>query len=288
MYTIKALLKKGVNILRESNIDNPILDGELILANILGVGRERLIIDRDKILDKDIIDKYLRLIKKRASAMPIQYIVANKEFMALDFQVGEGVLIPRSDTEIVAERAIMLLKGKKAPVIADLCTGSGAIGISLAYYIKDSTLYATDISEKALRYCRKNASKHGVSDRVKILKGDLAKPLFLENLEGEIDVLVSNPPYISKKEMLELPDNISCYEPYLALYGGEEGLDYYRKIIKDAPKLIKKGGILIFEISYNQGNALKEMIERNNCFRGIEIVKDLAGRDRCIYCYLKE
>ena len=286
--TIKSLLKKGVEVLKKAGVENPILDGELILMHVLGVGREKLVINRDDILDKDLIDKYLGLIKECALGKPLQYIIGYKEFMGLDFKVGAGVLVPRSDTEIIVEKIIDLLKGKKAPIIADICTGSGAIGISLAYYIRDSYIYALDISKKALEYCKANAIKNNVIDRLEIIEGDLLKPLYAKALEGEIDVLLSNPPYISKREMEKLPDNIRSYEPHLALYGGEDGLDYYKKIIQGASALIKKGGILIFEISYNYGEILKEIIENTGLFRDIKIEQDLAGKNRCIYCYLKE
>ena len=288
MYTIKSLLRKGVNILKEANIVNPILDGEVILAHVLVVSKEKLIADRETIVSGNDKDSYLKVIYERASGKPVQYITGKQEFMGLNFSVGPGVLIPRGDTEIIVERIIKLLEGKEMPRIADLCTGCGAIGISLAYYIKDSFIYTTDISKTALDYCRCNTAKIGVEKRVKVMEGDLTAPLFSDKLEGELDVLVSNPPYISKKEMDELPVSVGWYEPHLALYGGEEGFDYYEKIIKDAPKLLKEGGILIFEIGYNQGHTIKEMIEKSGFFENIELEKDLAGFDRCVYCFLKE
>ncbi len=288
MYTIKSLLKKGVSILKEANSDNPILDGEVLLAYVLAVSKEKLIADRDSAVSGNDADSYLEVIEERASGKPVQYITGKQEFMGLNFNVGPGVLIPRGDTEIIVERIIKLLEGKETSRIADLCTGCGAIGISLAYYIKDSFLYMTDISKAALGYCRYNAVKIGVEKRIKVMEGDLTAPLFSDKLEGELDVLVSNPPYISKKEIDKLPVSVGRYEPRLALYGGEEGFDCYEKIIKDAPKLLKKGGILIFEIGYNQGHTIKEMIEKAGFFEGIELEKDLAGYDRCVYCFLKE
>lgn len=287
MYTIKGLLKKGVNILRETNIDNPMLDGEVLLMHVLDIDRVGLIRDRDRILEMDFINLYLRLIEERKQGKPVQYITGHQEFMGLDFDVGEGVLIPRPDTEILVERVLELLKGIEKPKIADLCTGSGAIGVSLAYYIKDAYVYATDLSKDALKYCRVNALKNSVMDRLKIFEGNLAEPLFLEGLEGELNALVSNPPYISSGEMESLPTSVRCYEPHLALYGGEEGLDFYEKILKVAPRLLKKGGILAFEIGYNQGEALKKMIKNTGKFADINIEKDLAGFDRCVYCYFE-
>ena len=288
VYAIRCLLKEGVNILKKSATDTPILDSEILLAYALGCSREKLILDWDKQIDGSIARRYLDFIKMRAAGKPVQYITGHQEFMGLDFFVGEGVLIPRPDTEITVLKVLELLKGKKMPKIADLCTGSGAIGVSLAYYIEDSFVYAADISKVALEYCENNAVNNNVMNRMKILNGDLAKPLFIEGLEGELDVLVSNPPYISKREMAELPDSVRYYEPHLALFGGESGLDFYEKILNDAPILLKKGGILIFEIGYNQGKAIKRMIEKTGYFIDINIEKDLAGLDRCVFCYLKE
>lgn len=287
MHTIKSLLRKGVYILKEANIDNPMLDGEVLLMHVLNIDRVGIIRDRDRVLEKDIIDDYLKLIEERKKGKPVQYIVGHQEFMGLDFIVGEGVLIPRPDTEILVEKVLELLKGIKNPKIADLCTGSGAIAVSLAHYIKDSYVYATDISKDALKYCRVNVLKNRVMDRLRILEGDLSEPLFNEGLEGELNALVCNPPYITKKDMESLPASVKFYEPHLALYGGEEGLNFYEKILKDALKLLKKGGILAFEIGYNQGEVLNNMIERLGVFRDIRIEKDLAGLDRCVYCYFE-
>ena len=255
--------------------------------HVLDIDRVGLIRDRDRVLRMDFINLYLRLVEERKQGKPVQYITGHQEFMGLDFAVGEGVLIPRPDTEILVERVLELLKGIERPKIADLCTGSGAIGVSLAYYMKDANVYATDLSKDALIYCRANALNNSVMDRFKILEGNLAEPLFLEGLEGELNALVCNPPYISKREMESLPASVRCYEPHLALYGGEEGLDFYEKILKDAPRLLKKGGILAFEIGYNQGEALKKMINSTGKFTDINIEKDLAGFDRCVYCYFE-
>ncbi len=288
MYTIKTLLKKGADILKEAEIRNHILDGEILLMHVLDVGREKLISNRDDEIEESYVKRYLELIEKRAKKEPLQYIVGYQAFMDLYFQVGEGVLIPRDDTELLVEKTIELLKGKEKPVIADLCTGCGAIGISLAYYIKDSLIYATDISKIALEYCEKNAIMNNVSDRITILEGDLTKPLFEKNLEGELDALVCNPPYISTKEIDDLSIGIKDYEPHIALFGGEEGIDFHIKILEDVSGLLKKDGLLIFEIGYNQGDYLKEYMENMGLFRDITVEKDLEGWNRCIYCFLKE
>ena len=285
MHTLGNVLWEAVKSLKEASIDNPVLDSEVILMHLLNIDRIDIIKNRESVIDRPLVKEFFHLIEERKKGKPVQYIVGQQEFMGLSFSIGPGVLIPRPDTEIVVERTIELLKGKKNIKLADVCTGSGAIAISLAHYLENSYVYATDISKEALKFCKINAKKNYVEDRIKILQGDLLEPLFCENLEGELDVLVSNPPYIDSGDMGDLPDSVRCYEPHLALDGGEKGIDYYKRILKDVPKLLKKEGLLIFEIGYNQGHFLLEMVEELGVFRGIEIEKDLAGLDRCIYCY---
>ena len=167
--------------------------------------------------------------------MPVQYLVQNQEFMGLDFHVEEGILIPRADTEVV-ENAIQYFQERKrisSPLIADLGTGSGAIAVSLASWISHAFVYAVDISEKAIEISKGNAQRHGVSERMRFLRGDLFQPLKAEALEGKLDALVSNPPYIPRREIDNLQKEVAVYEPRLALDGGEDGLDFYRRIIED-------------------------------------------------------
>lgn len=287
-YTIGNLLKEGASMLREAASPSFFLDAELILRYITGFSKVDIIKDRDKILDEDVVQRFFALIEERKKGKPIQYITGHQEFMGIDLCVHNNVLIPRPDTEILVEKVLELLKDKNKPKIVDVCTGSGAIAVSLAHYIPDAFVYASDVSIDAVECCRQNIAKHGLEDRMKLLQGDLLEPLFEEGLEGKLDALVSNPPYISKKDMESLPVSVRCFEPHLALFGGMEGLDFYIRILKGAARLLKKGGILAFEIGYDQGDALKKIIGDQVTFGDIRIEKDLAGLDRVIYCYLEE
>lgn len=287
-YTIGNLLKEGASILKEAGSPSAYLDAQILLCHIAGLSKVDIIRDRDKSLGEDISERFFQLIEERKMGKPIQYITGHQEFMGLDFYVHENVLIPRPDTEILVEKVLQLLKNKENLEIADVCTGTGAIAVSLAYYIPDSFVYASDISHHAVECCRRNIEKHGLESRMKLLQGDLLEPLFEEGLEGRLDALVSNPPYISKNDMETLPLSVRGFEPHLALYGGGEGLDFYIKILKDAARLLKKGGLLAFEIGYDQGPALTKLIEDKGNYKNIRIEKDLAGLDRVVYCNLEE
>jgi len=287
-YTVGSLLREGAAILKEAGSPSPYLDAQILLCHIADFSKVDIIKDRDKLLREEISDSFFHLIDERRKGKPIQYITGHQEFMGLDFYVNENVLIPRPDTEILVEKVIELLKKIDKPVIGDVCTGTGAIAVSLAYYIPDAYVYAADISHHAIECCRMNISKHGLINRMKLLQGDLLGPLFEEGLEGRLDALVSNPPYISKNDMETLPLSVRGFEPHLALYGGEEGLDFYIRILKDAVRLLKKDGLLAFEIGYDQGYAVRKLIEDSGRFKNIEIVKDLAGLDRVVYCNMEE
>jgi len=287
-YTIGNLLREGASILKEAGSPSPYLDAQILLCHIAHISKVDIIKDRDRSLGEDVTHRFFQLIEERRKGKPIQYIIGHQEFMGLDFYVHENVLIPRPDTEILVEKVLELLKNRDKPVICDVCTGTGAIAVSLAYYIPDAFVYASDISHDAIECCRRNIEKHGLANRMKLLQGDLLEPLFEEGLEGRLDALVSNPPYISKNDMETLPLSVRGFEPHLALYGGEEGLDFYIRTLKDAARLLKKGGILAFEIGYDQGSAVRKLIEDSGKFKNIEVIKDLAGFDRVVYCNLEE
>jgi len=212
--------------------------------------------------------------------------------MGLDFFVDEGVLVPRPDTEILVESIIKIIneshmKSKERINIVDIGTGSGAITLSLAHYMEKAFLYSIDISKEALNIAKKNCKNLRLEDRVKFLNGDLFKPLKNLYIENEIDIIVSNPPYIPTKDMTNLEAEVSKYEPKLALDGGMDGLNYYKKIIQQTPRYLKENGILALEIGYNQGKDLKKLLQQQGKFDNIEIKKDLAGHDRVVSATLK-
>ena len=284
MVTIDRLLKEGTEKLTEANIVTAGLDAEVLLYNLLGVERTYLYMYREKEVSKEIQEKFWVGIEKRAKHMPIQYIVNRQEFMGLDFWVEEGILIPRADTEILVEKVINIYKNNYHPdmvKIMDIGTGSGAIAVSLAKYIDNCLITAIDICPNVLKVAAKNANIHKVKNKIEFYLGDLFSPIDKYDEYKTYDFIISNPPYISKTEINALESGVKDYEPHLALDGGDDGLDYYRKIISKAGDFLKEHGWLLFEIGYNQEKDVSEILNING-FRNIVVLKDLAGLDRVV------
>lgn len=260
--------------------DTPRLDVEILLQKALG-GVDRLYIhlNLSKELEIEQEEIFLRFIEERLKGRPIAYIVNNREFMGLDFYVKEGVLIPRPDTEILVEEIIELCKGKDDLDILDIGTGSGAITVSLAKYIEKSRLTSLDISEIALEIAKKNAKSNGVIDKINFIKSDLFQQIVGTNLK--FDIIVSNPPYIRKRDIDELHTQVKDYEPYNALEGGIDGLDFYRNITEQSKNYLKPGGILAYEVGHDQAEEVVKIMQ-NNGYNKIYIKKDLQGIDRVV------
>lgn len=289
-FTIQKLLEHGVNILESKEKANSLLDVQLLLCHILNVDKIYIFTHKDEKISHINVDKFLSLLQRRKDGCPLQYILGRQEFMGLDFEVNEEVLIPRPDTETLVEWIIEIVNAsdlsKKNQVnILDIGTGSGAIALSLAYYIKNSFVYSIDISDKALDIADKNAKNLKLDSKVNFLKGDLFEPLKDLKCDIKFDVIVSNPPYIPSKEINKLQIEVSSYEPRLALDGGEDGLDFYRRIINKSVEYLHKGGILAFEIGHNQAAQVKEFLNHQKGFKDIEIRSDLAGFERAVLCY---
>lgn len=288
VYTIAELIKKGIETLGEGEFNAPLLDSQLLLCYVLNVDKIYTYTHKDEKVDSHSVDKFLKLIEKRKSGYPIQYILGKQEFMGLDFYVKEGVLVPRPDTEILVEYIIDLVKNKhfgdKDHIkIVDIGTGSGAITLSLAHYLKNAQVYSVDISNTALQVAAENSKRLGLEPKVTFLKGDLFEPLDELKLHKSIDIIVSNPPYIPTRDIAGLQKEVAEYEPKLALDGGEDGLDFYRRIVDECHKYLSDNGVLAMEIGYDQGPAVKKLLEdKKNRPCCIEIIKDLAGHDRVV------
>lgn len=269
------------DLLRKSQV--PLLDSILVLCKLLDVDKSYIYTYGERQVSKEVEDEFIKLMKKRAEGYPIQYILGEREFMGLDFYLEEGVLVPRPDTEILVEYIIDYInknyKSKNIKVL-DLGIGSGAISLSIAHYCKDVFVYGIDISDIALKVANINKQRLNLSN-VNFYKGDLFKALEGLNLEGKFEIIASNPPYISKEEIEKLDRTVKDFEPRLALDGGEDGLDFYRKITPESKKFLKNNGLLIYEIGYNQGEDVKALLISEG-FKEVSILKDLQGHDRVV------
>ncbi len=270
---INEALFMGMRELNNHNIEDSNLKTKMIISNILNVTKEYLLIYGDEEFPFEKINEYVEKIGRVANGEPIQYVTNHQEFYGLDFYVDENVLIPQPDTEILVEEAIKVIREKNKKVkILDLCTGSGAIAICLAK--EDNTeVTASDISENALEVAKRNLTLNHV--QVKLEKSDL-----FENIHEEFDIIVSNPPYIETAMIEKLSSEVKA-EPKMALDGGADGLDFYRKIVKNSRNHLSTNGYLIVEIGYNQKDDVIKIFEENN-FNNIFCIKDYGQNDRVI------
>lgn len=273
---IKQALEEARNILKSNNFEDSNIIAKELLSYVLKKDRVYLTINSDTALTDTEYAEFIKYIEQIIDGKPLQYITQKQEFMGMKFFVNEDVLIPQPDTEILVETVLDICKryGKQSLRILDLCTGSGAIAISLSK-ILNTQVFASDVSTKALEVAEKNNVLN--NSKVEFIESNL-----FEQINGEkFDIIVSNPPYIKNEEIKSLSKQVQN-EPYIALAGGEDGLDFYRKIIDEAYKHINKNGYLCLEIGYDQKEDLIKLIKQNENYEYENCIKDLSNNDRCI------
>lgn len=274
---IKETIKKGMIDLKVNGISEPNVKARLIMQFILNKPRQYVLVYDNQILTLRQEVNYFKAIKKLIQGVPLQHITHMQEFMKMNFYVDENVLIPRPDTEVLVEEVIKIAQKINAKKILDMCTGSGAIAVSLAKYIENSQITAVDISPKALNIAKKNAITNSVEEQITFINSNL-----FENLVGQkYDIIVSNPPYIKKDEIKLLNKEVQK-EPIIALDGGKDGLDFYRKIIDNGFEYLKYNGYLCLEIGYDQKIDVIELIENSEKYSNTYSKKDLYGNDRVV------
>ena len=281
MTIIEAIIKTTAR-LSAHKVDNARLDAEVLLGHVLGRDRAWLLAHNQDEIDAQSLRLYERAIDRRAVREPLQYITGRQEFWGLPFKVTPDVLIPRPETEFVVEAALKTVSMVPAPIIIDLCTGSGCIAISLAKELQNAQVFATDRSEPALDIAQENARGNEVAGRIRFLVGDLFAPIRELDLQGRIDVIATNPPYIPANDLAGLQPEVRDFEPEMALIAGPIGTEIGAAILQQAPVFLKKGGALIMEMGIGQAEAYSAILRDTGNYRTPEIVKDLAGIDRVL------
>ena len=289
--TVLELLNRSADHLKNHRIENPRLNAELLLAFSLKVSREGLYIRVKDEVPEEGQEAFERLIEARIAGEPLQYLLGHQEFWSIDFRVDSRVLIPRPETELLVEQALVILSEmsrEKTPSAVEIGTGSGAVAISLAKEVPNLLVVATDISGDALWVARENARSAEVLSQIQFVMGDLFAPFHLSGERGLFDLILSNPPYVEHSEVERLPKEIRDYEPIVALDGGAEGLEIGRSIVQQAPFYLRKGGWLLLEVGQGQGEKVAEQIERSGFFWGPQLLPDLSGIGRVVKAQRKE
>ena len=285
MKTFKELLKEGTQILINGGIEEARLDAWLLLGYTAGITRAWYYAHDDQKPGQEIADRYRELCTRRAERIPLQHLTGKAYFMGYEFDVDERVLIPRQDTEILAEEALRLLADKRSPEILDMCTGSGCLLLSILMEKEDAHGIGVDISEGALAVAEKNRKNLHLEERALLVKSDTFSGEYFQKNSSEhpmeYDMLISNPPYIPTADIQQLMDEVRLHDPVLALDGKEDGLYFYRRITEEALRYLKPGGWLLYEIGCDQGEAVSRIM-RINDFSNIAVKKDLAGLDRVV------
>ncbi len=290
---VKEILQIGERRLAGSHCPSPRVDAELLFCHMLSLDKTQLFLRQPTTIDQDTCEEYFKLIDARSTGIPTQYIMGYQEFMGLNFIVNEKVLIPRPETELLVNHILEEIKEKRTKNllrstynVLDMCTGSGAIGISLSKLTSEVKVTAVDISEGALEVAEQNCKKHHVKNKVKLLQSDLFTSLKKGMLGEKYHIIVSNPPYIKRDHIPILQREVKEHEPLIALDGGDDGLDFYRRIITEAPDFLKKNGVLYLEIGYDQALDILALLAKVDKFDKVEVLKDFAGLDRIVIANL--
>jgi release factor glutamine methyltransferase len=280
-WKLLEILDQTSSFFLSKGLENPRLQAEILLAAILEMGRLDLYLHFERTLTDSEVGRYRQFVKRRLDGAPIQYITGKAAFRHLELQVNEAVLIPRPETEVLVDVALRQLESRDSPKVLDVGCGSGAVGISVAFECPAAQVLAVDISLGALRVTRVNADQIQVGERLWTVAGDLFACLN-GNALASFDLIVSNPPYVASPEMTALPFEIREFEPRLALDGGEDGLDFYRRLAVDAPQFLAPHGRLVLEVGDDQSQSVMEILGNSGRFAHIACFDDLTETPRVL------
>jgi release factor glutamine methyltransferase len=303
-WTIQKLLNWTTDHFTEKGIDSPRLSAELLLSHVVGLKRIELYTQFDKLVAREDLERLHDLVKQAGQYEPIAYLTGKTEFYSLQLDVTPDCMIPRPETELLVERAIEFLRTRPVrnfvtdkmtrkenssnggrtgkQFVCDLCTGCGCIAIAIAKNFPNADIIATDISDAVLNIAAQNIEKHQLKERIKLLCGDLFDPIMPQLDVNKFDLIVCNPPYTTAAEFESLDKNVKAYEPRIALYAGEDGLDIYRRIVENVDQFLMPDAALMLEIGYAQGQAVRELLQQTESFNNITIEKDFHNNNRIV------
>ncbi len=288
-WTVRKILSWTSSFFESKQVPSPRLNAELLLADVLGLAaRLDLLMDPERELSAEERTRFRAYVARRVEREPTPHIIGSWAFYKRDYSLNFEVLTPRSETELLVDRALGWARENNTTLAADIGTGSGCLAITMALELPELRVLASDISSAALSVAQSNAQKHGVEGRIEFLEGDLLEPfLSLKGVSGKIDLIVSNPPYIASGAIDSLMPEVAGYEPRVALDGGEDGLDFYRCLVPGCVEMLRPGGALIFEIGDGQAEAVTSLLEVAQAYENIEVTKDLAALERIVFACRK-
>ena len=280
--TLGEVIVEARRLLERAGIETAEQEAFWIVEHVLHLPSHNVVIDRDRLLSSFELLAARGLIERRVGREPLQYILGTQEFCGLEFDVNPAVLIPRPETELLVEYVAQRISADRQATIVDVCTGSGCIAVAIARMRPHARVIATDLSSPSLDIARQNATRHAVGERIIWLEGDLLGPLAEQELDGQVDVIVSNPPYIPESDWATLQAEVRLFEPRGALVAGPEGTELHERLLQEATRYLSPGGALIMEIGAGQARAMRRIVDQIPGYRVHRLVYDEAGLERVV------
>ena len=280
--TLGELIAEARRLLEQAGIESAEQEALWIVEHVLRLPSHNVLTDRDRLLSSSELAATRGLIARRVGREPLQYILGTQEFCGLEFEVSPAVLIPRPETELLVEYVTQRISTARQATIVDVCTGSGCIAVAIARLRPHARVLAIDLSSSALHVARRNAIRHGVGERITWLEGDLLGPLAEQGVEGLVDVIVSNPPYIAEAEWATLQPEVKLFEPRGALVAGPQGTELHERLLQEAARYLAPGGVVLLEIGAGQARGLRRIVEQLPGYKFHRLVYDKAGLERVV------